>query len=121
MKSKIDWNEIVPRLGVGLQQTLYLEAVKMISARREAARDYQREYARRQGIPAPEKGSRRVWTAAMKRRVIAYYRVNGYTQALLKHRISGSMLNRWREEFPGRGRKKADGKDEKPEAADAKS
>jgi hypothetical protein len=32
MKSQIDWNEIIPKLGEGLQQTLYLEAVRLITS-----------------------------------------------------------------------------------------
>lgn len=109
MKSQIDWNEIVPRLGAGLQQTLYLEAVKLITNREEHKRDYAREYYRRSKSPAFKARrikSRRLWTDAMKRRVVAMYGAEGYTATCSKHRISGSMLNRWLKEFPA---KKQDG------------
>lgn len=109
MKSQIDWNEIVPRLAAGLQQTLFLEAVKLVTSRAEKKRDYAREYYRRQQSPnfKPRHVTRRrLWTEAKKRRVVADYEAHGYTAALDKHRISGSMLNRWRKEFPP---KKSDG------------
>lgn len=97
MQSRIDWNEIVPRLDAGLRQTLYLEAVKLISERGESRvkyqRDYQAEYYRRTKKTIKR---HRTWTPAAKRRVVEYYKQHGWTATIDKYDISSSMIGRWK-------------------------
>ena len=119
MKSQIDWNEVVLKLSPGLQQTLYLEAVKIISeeSRAElrkrsgrgpngaylstpAQRDYARDYMRRRRANGARLTNRKVgkprhWTDEKKAEVLALYKKEGYSAVMDKYKISSSMLSRW--------------------------
>lgn len=107
MKSHIDWNEIVPRLPVGLQQTLYLEAVKMVSngltrtaeEKREYARRYYHEnrevIRRRRNTKTPITGRPRKWTPEKVEEIRAYYKEHGFSGTLAHFKVSSSMLSKW--------------------------
>lgn len=106
MKSHIDWNEIVPRLPVGLQQTLYLEAVKMVSNGAtsddpaERKRAYSREWYHKNKHRYKKvyigSGTARKWTPEKIEEVRAYYKEHGHTASLKQFGISSSMLAKWK-------------------------
>lgn len=92
MKSRIDWNEIVPKLAEGLRQTLYLQAVDMLAGKQ---RDYELEYAKRAAKQQVIR-RRRSFTETQKRNIVAYHKIHGTAATKAKYKIHDSMLNRWK-------------------------
>lgn len=105
MKSHIDWNELVPRLPPGLQQTLYLEAVKMVTnggalddmaeRKRAYARAWWRANKKRYSRKYKKIGRQRKWTDEKIAKVRDYYKAHGHTPTLEHYGISSSMLSKW--------------------------
>jgi hypothetical protein len=82
MKSHIDWNEIVPRLPAGLQQTLYLEAVGLVTNGAASAPNGARRKIRR-------------WTPKQKASALKYLKRHTAAETARHYDISSGLLHTW--------------------------